>query len=214
VGTVDGPPLPLHTAGSFPTLLVERWRLVCAVNDRISLDDATEIVGRAKFGDAWVGPATDEEFKLKKEYRRRLRDGLPISEELEGAAEREARADRQRREVNHWLENRGFDTVRGLKEGLDRGAFDNAFEAEFGTGRNRHKTRISPNTRYATDAALVSEGIAGIENKKYPNYLKAAQALAPRAEGNVAAATDRLRKKIRAALEDQSSKQLQTTPKI
>jgi hypothetical protein len=34
VGTVDGPPLPLHTAGSFPTLLVERWRLVCAVNDR------------------------------------------------------------------------------------------------------------------------------------------------------------------------------------
>ena len=34
MGTVDGPPLPLHTAGSFPTLLVERWRSVCAVNKR------------------------------------------------------------------------------------------------------------------------------------------------------------------------------------
>jgi hypothetical protein len=52
------------------------------VSDRISRDDATEIVGRAKFGDAWVGPATDEEFKLKKEYRRRLKGRLPISEEL------------------------------------------------------------------------------------------------------------------------------------
>jgi hypothetical protein len=90
------------------------------VSDRTSLDDATEIVGRAKFGDAWVGLAPDEEFKLAKEYRRRLRDGLPISEALECAAEREARADRQRREVNHWLEDRGFNIMRGRKEGFDR----------------------------------------------------------------------------------------------
>ena len=107
------------------------------MSDRISLDEATEIVGRAKFGDAWVGPATNEEFELKKEYRRRLRDRLPISEELERAAEREARADRQRREVNHWLENRGFDTVRGLKEGFDRSLFNAAVEREFGPAARR-----------------------------------------------------------------------------
>jgi hypothetical protein len=103
------------------------------VSDRISRDEATEIVGRAKFGDAWVGPATDEEFKLAKEYRRRLRDQLPISEELERAAEREARADRQRREVNHWLENRGFTSLRDF----DRNAFNKAVEGEFGPAARR-----------------------------------------------------------------------------
>jgi hypothetical protein len=109
------------------------------VSDRISRDDATEIVGWAKFGDAWVGPATDEEFELKKEYRRRLKGRLPISEELEWAAERDARADRQRREVNHWLENRGFDCVRGLTKGFDRSAFDKALEAEFGAAAKRRR---------------------------------------------------------------------------
>jgi hypothetical protein len=40
VGTVDGPPAAAsHTAGSFPTLLIERWRLVCAVNDRGKPDE-------------------------------------------------------------------------------------------------------------------------------------------------------------------------------
>jgi hypothetical protein len=110
------------------------------VSNCISYDDATEIVGRAKFGDAWVPPAPNEELELKKEYRRRLRDGLPISEKLEWAAERDARADRQRREVNHWLENRAFDCVRGLKEGFDRDAFNKAVEAEFGAAAKRRRT--------------------------------------------------------------------------
>jgi hypothetical protein len=59
VGTVDGPPLPLHTAGSFPTLLVERWRLVCAVNNRreepdnhsIPTNDAWDRVAKMLFPD-------------------------------------------------------------------------------------------------------------------------------------------------------------------
>jgi hypothetical protein len=111
------------------------------VSDRISCDDATEIVGRAKFGDAWVGPATDEEFKLAKKYRSRFKTGAKVPEDeapaIEWAEEREARADRQRREVNHWLENRGFNTVRSLTEGFDRSAFHKAFEAEFGPAARR-----------------------------------------------------------------------------
>jgi hypothetical protein len=164
--------------------------------DRISRDDATEILGRAKFGDAWVGPAPDEEFKLAKEYRRRLRDRLPISEELEWAAEREARADRQRREVNHWLENRGFTSLRDF----DRNAFNKAVEAEFGKAR-RKSAVLRKHTRYATDTDLVDEAFEGIAKRIYPNALKAAEALASRAEGTSnQAKINRLRKKIARAL--------------
>jgi hypothetical protein len=53
------------------------------VSDCISRDEATEIVGRLKFGDAWVGPATDEEFRLVKEYRDRIRAGEKITEAVE-----------------------------------------------------------------------------------------------------------------------------------
>jgi hypothetical protein len=113
------------------------------VTDRISRDDATEIVGRAKFGDAWVGEALPEEFELAKEYRRKVKAGEKITENHEWAAEREQRADRQRREVNHWLENRGFDTVRGLTKGFDRSAFDKALEAEFGAAAKRRRTGVA-----------------------------------------------------------------------
>jgi hypothetical protein len=113
------------------------------VSDRIDRDEATEIVGREKFGDAWVGPATDEEFKLAKKYRSKIRAGEKLPEDeapaLEWAAEREARADRQRREVNHWLEDRGFDCVRGLTEGFDRTKFDKAVEAEFGAAAKKRR---------------------------------------------------------------------------
>jgi hypothetical protein len=167
------------------------------VSDRISLDDATEIIGRAKFGDAWVGPATDEEFELKKEYRRQLKGRLPISEKLEWAAERDARADRQRCEVNHWLEDRGFNVMRGRKEGFDRALFNAAVEREFGRTRLR-AVEFQDNRRYASDDDLVTAAIEGIEKKIYANPWQAAQALAPQAEGlSVNSSTQRLSKKIR-----------------
>jgi hypothetical protein len=171
------------------------------VSDRISRDDATEIVGRAKFGDAWVDPATDEEFKLAKKYRSRFKTGakVPESEALavEWAEEREARADRQRREVNQWLENRGFDCVRGRKEGFDRGLFNAAVEREFGRIRLR-AIEFQGNRRCASDDVLVTAAIEGIEKKIYANPWQAAQALAPQAEGlSVDSSTQRLSKKIR-----------------
>ena len=49
MGTADGPPLPQHTAGSFPTLLVERWRLRCVVNNRRGKPDNHSILTT----DAW-----------------------------------------------------------------------------------------------------------------------------------------------------------------
>jgi hypothetical protein len=62
------------------------------------------------------------------------------------------------------------------------------------------KPVVAPGRRYATDNDLVSEGVKGIRAGTWPNANKAATDLAPRAEGNVDAATDRLRRKIRAAL--------------
>jgi hypothetical protein len=52
--------------------------------------------------------------------------------------------------------------------------------------------------RYTTDDDLVVEGVNGIESRTWSNPLKAAKALADRAEGSSHASTvDRLRKKIR-----------------
>jgi hypothetical protein len=173
------------------------------VLNRIGRDEAIEIVGKAKFGDAWVTQATDEEIVLAKKYRDRFATGAKVpaheAQAVYAAEEREARADRQNREVIHWLENRGLDCVRGLKEGLDRATFEKVFRAEF--GRDRLETDSdapAKSTRYATDEALVAEGMAGIKNRKYPNALKAAEALASRAEGvsTLEAKIDRLRRKI------------------
>lgn len=48
----------------------------------------------------------------------------------------------------------------------------------------------------------MAEGVEGIRNKKYPNAQKAAEALAPRAEGPATeqSKVDRLRQKINRAL--------------
>jgi len=58
--------------------------------------------------------------------------------------------------------------------------------------------------RYPTDDDLVAEAIEGIKNKQFPNAQKAAEALAPRAEGGrmttEASKVDRLRSKIRGVL--------------
>jgi len=172
------------------------------VPGRIDRNEAIEIIGLAKFGPAWVGPATDDEFTLAKKYRARFATGAAVPEHereaLYNAEEREARADRQHREVIHWLENHGFDCWRGLREGLDRDAFNKVFEAEFPHPRPTAPS-IPKRVRYKTDDALVREGAAGIEQRKYPNALKAAEALASRAEGaSFEARISRLRKKIRA----------------
>lgn len=174
--------------------------------DRIDRNQAIEIVGNAKFGDAWVGPATDDEFKWAKKYRSRFTTGAHVpaqeAQAVYEAEEREARADRQHREVIQWLENRGLDCVRGLAEGLDQTRFEKVLEREFGKIRPR-SVSVSPakNRRYATDDALVAEAVAGINNNEYPNPLKAARALAPRAQGQSAeAAIDRLRRKIAQAI--------------
>jgi hypothetical protein len=173
------------------------------VSDRIDRNDAIEIVGQAWFGDAWVGPGTVDELERKKKYRAWLLTGVKVPEqEWQGvyeAGERDARADRQHREVIQWLENFGFDCVRGLRQGFDRREFFKRLEAEFGIGQGF----VAPQQRirYATDASLVREAILGIKNKKYPNILKAAQDLALRAEGGSdRAKVDRLRKKIAKAL--------------
>jgi hypothetical protein len=173
------------------------------VSNRIGRNDAIEIVGRAKFGASWVGPATDEEFKLAKKYRSRFATGARVPEHeadmVYEAEEREARADRQHREVIHWLENRGLDCVRGIKDGLDRDAFDKAFRAEFGQDRQKLTVQQRKRVRYVTDDDLVRAGIAGIRAGTFANPLKAAQKLALRAEGaSATAAVDRLRKKIAA----------------
>ena len=77
MGTVDGPPLPLHTTGSFPTLLVERWRLVCAVykrrgepdNHSISTNDAWDLVAKMLFPDDPVRRITEHDVWLIDSYR-------------------------------------------------------------------------------------------------------------------------------------------------
>jgi hypothetical protein len=55
--------------------------------------------------------------------------------------------------------------------------------------------------RYAGDAALITEGINGLNSGKWPNANQAAQELAHRAEGAGAAKIDRLRRAIRKGLD-------------
>jgi len=60
------------------------------------------------------------------------------------------------------------------------------------------------NRRYA-DEVLIAEALKGIDSGIYGNAHKAAQALAPRAEGNIDAAIDRLGRKIRARQKSRKS---------
>jgi hypothetical protein len=125
------------------------------VSDRIDRNDAIEIVGQTWFGDAWVGPGTDDELERKKKYRAWLLTGVKVPEqEWQGvyeAGERDARANRQHREVIQWLENFGFDCVRGLKEGFDRRAFFKRLEAEFGLAARRRGGAAKGPTRGKID---------------------------------------------------------------
>jgi hypothetical protein len=182
------------------------------VSDRIDRNEAIELVGKAKFGDAWVGPTTPEEFELAKKYRARLTTGAIVPDHeavaVYEAEEREARADRQQREVIHWLENRGLDCVRGLGEGLDRSRFVKVFNAEFGTPPKQASAQTPPvsaaailkNKRYATDDELVAEGVRRIlaQEQGWANPYQAARLLAERAEGvgTEDSKVDRLRTKI------------------
>jgi len=95
VGTVDGPPLPLHAAGSFRTLRVERWRLVCAVNNRrrepdnhsISTNDAWDRIARMLFPDELVRAPTKHDVWLIDQYRLSVQSFAPHpSEQLGGRA--------------------------------------------------------------------------------------------------------------------------------
>lgn len=159
------------------------------MSDRIDRNEAIELVGKAKFGDAWVGSATDDEFNLAKKYRSRFVTGakVPAQDALAvyEAEEREARADRQHREVIHWLENRGLDCVRGLTEGLDRAHFAKVFDAEFGLTRPESKPLAPGRKRYATDDGLVAEAVRriGAQEQGWANPFQAAKLLAERAEG-------------------------------
>jgi hypothetical protein len=64
----------------------------------------------------------------------------------------------------------------------------------------RHLPRQTPaakkHVRYAGDAALIAEGIKGVQDRKWPNASQAALELAPRAEGAETAKVDRLRRAI------------------
>jgi hypothetical protein len=96
--------------------------------------------------------------------------------------------------------------VRGRTEGFDRSVFDKAIEAEFGKAQRKSATLRKRHARYATDDDLVDEAIEGIENRTYPNPLKAAEALSSRAEGiSDVAKVERLRKKISRVLKFMAS---------
>jgi hypothetical protein len=117
------------------------------MTDRIPRNEAIDIVGKAQFGAAWIGELTQEEWALTQKYKLKnsTRPKVPadIANKLYDAEERAARADRQHRDVIHWLENHGLDCVRGLKDGLDREAFCAAFYKGFG----KNPDTMSPRDR-------------------------------------------------------------------
>jgi hypothetical protein len=73
----------------------------------------------------------------------------------------------------------------------------------------RQKETVVKGQRFAGDNELVTEGAEGVKSKRWPNALKAAEALAARAEGaSEGAKIKRLREKIGERLN------LQTSPNI
>jgi hypothetical protein len=104
--------------------------------ERIARNDAVEIVGKAIFGDGWVGAASPEEWELAQKYKGRFADGTKvpanIADQVYEAEERLARSDRQNGEAILWLENRGLDCIRGLNDGFERKEFEALFTKAFG----------------------------------------------------------------------------------
>ena len=168
--------------------------------DRIPRNDAIETVGRAMFKAAWVGELTDAEFDLIRKFKivNGTRPPVPpeLTQPLYIAEERGARADRQYREVIHWLEDRGLDCVAGLVSGLDRVIFDQVFSNAFGAPAPMPSPAKSK-YRHPGDATLVREGVEAIRNGLASNPFQAARLLYGRAEGSSDnQKIDRLRKSI------------------
>jgi hypothetical protein len=203
VGTVDGPPLPLHTAGSFPTRPIKRCRLVCAVNDRSGKSNKTD--------DAWL--TATEALEL-------LRSSFRCSEGRTEALLREAVASGEVRLQEHtlllaasgehtWYVNRI--TPEAMTARYSRYSGGDSFSDPWvGVRISDADLRAwilaqkpappPPSRRYASDDDLVAEAKEGINSGAWPNAHKAAKALAKRAEGNEQAAITRLRGKIRAKI--------------
>jgi hypothetical protein len=142
-----------HRAAAFsPFAAPAEARMV----DRIPRNEAIEVWGKARFGGAWVGELSTEEYEPIQKYKLRngTRPRVPpaVVDQLYVAEERAARSDRQHGEVNHWLENHGLDCVRGLKDGLDRELFEAAFQRDFGK---------KPETMSPRDRAILNRLNAG-----------------------------------------------------
>jgi hypothetical protein len=243
VRTADGPPLPLHTAGSFLTLLIERWRLVCAVNNRrgepdnysIPTNDARDLVAKMLFPDEPVRAITKRDAWLIDRYRLsidphyldhyRLSDSrhrglfgrsknFAPNELIAEVHQAYFRLSLQE-EVGDWFERRGFDlTQRTIPKHL----FEAAVQAEFGQLPPEPVKPLEKYKRNTTDDALVTEAVEGLKSKKFSNVNQAALALAPRAKGSEQANIRRLNRKIgkayRVKPRQNVSKQIKTNQKI
>ena len=218
MGTVDGPSLPLHTAGSFPTLLVERWRLVCAVSDSIPTGKAWHYIAKMLFPEEPVRWCTKRDDWLIKRYV--LPEHFPDGMYYPGVGDDRRLAPEQlfveverayfhlhlQNEVDRLFTERGFDLS---KTTIPKHLFEAAVQAEFGQlppepvkpiekakAKQRKPKQPRTHQRYAEDDALVAEGRKGLKDGKYSNAWQAAQALAPRAKGSETGKVHRLHKKI------------------
>jgi hypothetical protein len=110
--------------------------------------------------------------------------------------------------VDEWFKRRGFDPDGPT---IPKHPFEAAFQAEFGQlppEPVKRPDQLPPESvkppkkykRYLTDDPLVAEAVEGIKSGKFANAWRAAQALAPRAEGSDSAKGFRLYGKIRDAL--------------
>jgi hypothetical protein len=170
-------------------------------DDRISRDDTYEILAKEFWGHAWVPYLTAEEYRLNQENQQRIASSLKpppeLADKIYAAEERCARSDRQYRQLNNWLEDRGFDCVRGLKDGFDRQEFASAYAKAFGRVLLRSAQR---RFRNPDDAKLVRDAIALLERGKAANVYQAAKQVFGRsfldADGQPIQDFERLRKAI------------------
>jgi hypothetical protein len=188
--------------GSIPPL--EAFRPVLGP-DRISRNEAIEIVGKEMFGDAWVGDAAPREMELLREYKFFEREGkrskpVPpdLVDEVYQVEMRAARARDQIGDAMRWLETRAFDCVRGIKDGFDRQSFNAAFAKAFG--------RVLPSgtqTKFRNpgDEKLVRDAIVALTSGAATNPLQAAKRVCKRGatgldDQQAAARLDRIRKAV------------------
>jgi hypothetical protein len=134
------------------------------VSNRIPRNDAMDVIGAYQYGDAWVPELTPDEWELVQRFKGRFVDttiAVPVElrDKLYEAEERAARSDRQNGEVINWLENHGFDCIRGKKEGFDRKRFEKIVARAFGGSSppGRKAGSSSPKSQMCLEALKILE---------------------------------------------------------